>query len=88
MSLPLAITLNLLAAIVLLAGLAYAMTRTMLLKPHVASLGQEGQRVSAKQAFAPQQLRRSAGPSSSARARRPVATSSHAVPLQAAAHDS
>lgn len=76
MSLPLAITLNLFAAIVLLAGLAYAMTRTVLLKPHVVAPGRKGQHVSAEQAFAPQQSRRSTGPSRSARARQLVATSS------------
>jgi hypothetical protein len=86
MSLSLLITINVLADIALLAGLAHAMSRATRLKPHVASL-RATQSPSAEQALAGQRQPRSARSSRPQVARPGSAMTSRAGSQAAVAHE-
>jgi hypothetical protein len=77
MSLSLAIAVNVLATVALLAGLAYAMSRTVRLTPHVASLDAAEELASAEPAPAARGSRRLGRSSRSSR----LAGDRHAVPM-------
>ncbi len=88
MSLSLLITINVLAIVALLAGLAHAMSRARLLKPHVASRQAAKQSPSAEQALALEPSWRPARPARPAATRQPASMTRRAGSHAAAAHES
>jgi hypothetical protein len=88
MSLSLLITINVLAIIALLAGLAHAMSRARLLKPHVTSRQAAEQSPSAEQALATQPSWRAARAARPAATRQPASMSRRAGSHAAAAQES